>query len=78
MSEALYNIDGDAFVPTDLTASPWGRDSQHAGPPAALTVRAIENAAPEMTINRMTVEVLGPIPIKPVRVETQVIRPGRP
>ncbi|HDH02903.1 MAG TPA: thioesterase family protein, partial [Actinobacteria bacterium] len=77
MSEALYKMDGGALVPSELTASPWDRDSQHAGPPAALMARALEVAVPEMAINRMTVEVLGPIPLRPVRVETEVVRSGR-
>jgi hypothetical protein len=30
-----------------------------------------------MAVNRLTMEVLGPIPLQPVRVVTEVIRPGR-
>lgn len=77
MSSALYHREGGLFVPTDLTRSPWERANQHAGPPAALLIRALERAAPEMAVNRFTMEVLGPIPLRPVSVRTEVIRSGR-
>lgn len=32
----------DRFTPTPSTAGPWGPDSQHGGPPAALLARAVE------------------------------------
>ena len=45
MSEpaAFFVAEGDGtFASTPATAGPWGPDTQHGGPPAALLVRAFE------------------------------------
>ena len=53
----------------------------HGGPPAALLARAVERTeAPDdvvMAVARITVDLLGPIPIEPLVVRSEVIRPGR-
>lgn len=79
MPEAFYLRDRDRFVPTELTRGPWSADAQHAGPPAALLGRAIEGLEPrgEMSMGRFTLEVLRPIPLRPLRVTARVVRPGR-
>src|SRR5258705_9571515 len=40
--EPLYEPDGDRYVPSPYTRSPWSPDAQHGGAPAALLVGAIE------------------------------------
>jgi acyl-Coa thioesterase superfamily protein/acyl-CoA thioesterase superfamily protein len=77
--EAFYERDGDVFRTTELTRGPWDAGSQHAGPPAALLGYAIEQLpdAAEFQLGRITFEILGPVPIAPVRVEARVVRPGR-
>jgi len=78
--DALFVPDGDVYVPTELGASPWGPDSLHGGAPAALLTRAVERHEPdtvERQLVRMTIEILRPVPIAPLRVETRTIRPGR-
>lgn len=78
MPDALYVPDGDRFAPTDLTRGPWSADAQHAGPPAALIARAIESLEPGgLTLGRFTLDVLRPVPLKPLRVEANPIRSGR-
>jgi hypothetical protein len=76
---ALYVPDGDRFVPTDYTRGPWDRHAQHGGPPAALLAECLDRVeAPQpMQVARLTVELLRPVPIEPLRVETSVLRPGR-
>jgi hypothetical protein len=76
---AFYTRDGDALVPTELTRGPWDPGAQHAGPPAALLARALERCEPRdgMRIGRITVEILGPVPLAPLTVEARVVRPGR-
>lgn len=80
-AEALFVPDGDRYVPTPLGASPWGPDSLHGGAPAALLARALEHHerddAQPMQLVRMTVEILRPVPLAPLRVETETRRPGR-
>jgi Thioesterase-like superfamily len=78
MSSAFYVPEGAEFVSSELTRGPWDPNSQHAGPPAALIARELERATPEgWFIGRITFEVLRPVPIAPLRVETEVLRPGR-
>jgi hypothetical protein len=78
MPDAFYLTDGDRFIPTELTRGPWSAEAQHAGPPAALIARAIESVEPEgLSLARMTVDVLRPIPLSPLRVEARAVRSGR-
>ncbi len=79
MEFAFYNRSGGAYEATELTRGPWDPEAQHAGPPAALIGREIEAVPAEapMQVGRITFEILGPIPIAPLRVQAEVIRPGR-
>lgn len=79
--QAFYALEGDLATPTELTRGPWDESHQHAGPPAALLGRAIE-ALPTrdetpMRVARITYEILRPVPIAPLRVETEIERDGR-
>ena len=77
-SSAFYVSEGGHFVSSELTRGPWDPNSQHAGPPAALVARAIENAVePGWQVGRITYEILRPVPIAPLRVDVEVRRPGR-
>jgi hypothetical protein len=77
--EAFYERDGDRYRATELTRGPWDPGSQHAGPPSALIGRQIEQLpeAAEFQVGRLTFEILRPVPIGPVAVEAEVVRPGR-
>lgn len=77
--ESFYVADGDGFVATELTRGPWDPGSQHAGPPAALIGRQIEGIGSQapMRVGRITLEILRPVPISRLRVEAEVVRPGR-
>ena len=79
MSDALFRRDGDLRYPTPLTEGPWSPDAQHGGPPAALLAGAIEKCPTEaeMVVARITIELLRPVPLLPLRLESEVIRPGR-
>ena len=83
MSESFFlpldGPDGARFHATVATTGPWFADAQHAGPPTALLVRALERCAPQpdTQIGRITVDVLGPIPAGEVTVRAAVERPGR-
>jgi hypothetical protein len=78
--EAFYEPNGDnSFIATELTRGPWDPEAQHAGPPAALLGREIElvDGAEEFQVARVTFEILRSVPIGPVRVEAEMVRPGR-
>ncbi len=79
MPEAFYEKHGDEYVATGLTRGPWDPGAQHAGPPSALIGRAIERleGAEGFQVGRITFEIMRPVPIGPVRVEAEVVRPGR-
>jgi Acyl-CoA thioesterase C-terminal domain/Acyl-CoA thioesterase N-terminal domain len=72
---AFYERDGDTFVPSELTRGPWDPRAQHAGPPAALLGAAME--AEGTMIGRITIELLRPVPLAPLAVASEVLRPGR-
>jgi Thioesterase-like superfamily len=76
---AFYEPDGDNFVATASTRGPWDRGAQHAGPPAALLGRAMEELpeAGDFQICRITFEIMRSIPIGPVEVAARIVRPGR-
>jgi Thioesterase-like superfamily len=76
---AFYWVEDNRLVPTELTRGPWDPGAQHAGPPSALLARALERCEPRegMRIGRITVEILGPVPLAPLSAEASVVRPGR-
>jgi len=79
MPDALFRPDGDRFIPHDLTRGPWAPDAMHGGPVAALLARAVERVETPgpMQGARLTVELLRPVRLVPLTVETRVLRPGK-
>jgi hypothetical protein len=79
VSAAFYSFEGERFVPSELTRGPWDPGAQHAGPPSALVARALERCEPRdgMRLARITIEILGPVPLEPLTVSARVSRPGR-
>ncbi|WP_200174988.1 thioesterase family protein [Tomitella cavernea] len=69
----------ERFAATDYTRSVWSTEMQHGSPPAALLVRAMERGHPRegARLARVTVELLGPVPVTECRVRSRVLRPGR-
>ena len=77
---AFYVPAGDGrFESTPATAGPWSAAAQHGGPPSALLARAFERLEPDpnQRLARLTVEILRPVPVRPVTVAARVVRPGR-
>jgi hypothetical protein len=78
--DAFYLPLGDGrWSSTVHTTGPWDARFQHGGPPASLLGRAVERCAPrdDVLVARMTVEILGPVPVGEVEVRARVLRPGR-
>jgi hypothetical protein len=77
--EAVFLPDREGFLTTELARGPWDPEAQHGGAPAALLMRAFERLpAPEgLSTVRATYELMRPVPIAPLRVRAEVVRPGR-
>lgn len=79
MSDALFTLDGDFYLPSELARGPWSPEAQHGGAPAALLARAVErfDGGESMFVARLTIELLRPVPIAPLALRTRLLRPGR-
>ena len=78
MTDSLYESRGRFLHASELTRGPWDPDAQHAGPPAAILMRAFEATEPsDLQLTRVTYELLRPVPLGDLAVEASVIRPGR-
>lgn len=77
--EYVFEIDGDRVTATPFAAGPWDPTMQHGGAPTALVARAAEAfpAARPMRVARMTVDLLRPVPVATLDIETAVVREGR-
>lgn len=67
-----------AFDSTDYTRSNWGPEIQHGSPPLALLVKLIEelSVGSGLRIGRVSLDILGAVPVAPVRARAWVERPG--
>ncbi|MDQ1697438.1 MAG: hypothetical protein QOJ03_2791 [Frankiaceae bacterium] len=80
MSDAFFLPVGDGrYSSTEHTSGPWDPALQHAGPPSALLARAIENEPGPWPgiVTRLSVDILGPVPVAELSVRTTVLRSGR-
>lgn len=72
--------DGDLarFASTDETRSNWSREIQHGSPPLALLTKAVEEVSPPgMRLGRVSMDLLGAVPVGEVAVRAWTQRPGR-
>jgi hypothetical protein len=73
---ALYERTPDGrYAATELTRGPWSTEHQHAGPPAALLASTVEEEGRQVA--RLSFDILGPVPIAPLRLSARVLRPGK-
>jgi len=76
---ALFERDGDRYVPTPLARGPWNPNALHGGAPAALfaTICERHDPGPAAFVARLTVELLRPVPLAPLRLHVRTLRPGQ-
>jgi acyl-CoA thioesterase len=84
MADAFFIPAGAGrFDPTGNLPGPWHPGMMHGGPPSALMAHAIldhADSAPvpeESVITRIAVEFLKPVPVEPVEIRCETVRPGR-
>lgn len=66
------------FLATGHTGSPWGEGFQHGAPPSALVTHLLETVVPEGgRLARVTVDLLGAVPLGELRATARITRPGR-
>lgn len=82
--DALYTFEDGLYRPGPLTVGPWSPDAQHGGPVSALLAGAVEEVGEGgegtgegLQVVRVTVELLRPVPLSPLAVTTELVRPGR-
>ena len=77
--DAIFRVDGGDVLTSPNAAGPWDPNMQHGSPPAALVTWAAE-ALPTpvpMRIARVTVDLMRPVPVAPLTIETEILREGR-
>jgi acyl-CoA thioesterase len=78
MPEAFFTVDGDSYLPGVLTRGPWGAGmgGQIVG---GLLAWGIERSGihPDFQPARLTVDLLRPVLLEPVQIQTSVQREGR-
>jgi hypothetical protein len=78
MPDALFEaVAADVFLPTDASRGPWSPEALHGGPVAALLAGGVEPLLEDLHPARITVELLRPAPVAPIRRTGRVIRAGR-
>ncbi|UXA18221.1 thioesterase family protein [Mycobacterium sp. SMC-4] len=77
-SRAFFDVDGEDFVPTSWARGPWGQmvSGNYAG---GLLGYAVDNAVTDTELHpaRLTVDLLRPVAMAPVQLQTSVRRSGR-
>jgi hypothetical protein len=77
--DAIFRIDGQLAITSPHAAGPWSPDMQHGSAPTGLVTWAAE-AMPTpvpMHIARLTIDLMRPVPLAPLMIETEVLRQGR-
>ena len=77
--DAIYRVEGNRVTTSPNAAGPWHPDMQHGSAPAALVVwaaEAIPTAVP-MYIARVTIDLMRPVPLAQLTLQTEVLREGR-
>jgi Thioesterase-like superfamily len=79
LMEAVFRVDGDRVLVSPHAAGPWDRTMQHGSAPASLVVWAAERIATPapMRIARVSIDLMRPVPLKTLTLETEVLREGR-
>ena len=76
---SLFAVEGDRYLPSEHTRGPWDPGALHGGAAAALLTRCFEDNVESagLTFGRLGFEFLRPIPMAPLEVATELVRPGR-
>lgn len=77
MTDAIFERQGECWLPTSAALGPWG-DTLHGGAPAALLCHVLDEAAGgRFPLARLTLDLFRPVPSAPLTIELQELRAGR-
>jgi hypothetical protein len=77
--EAIYRVEGANADTSAFAGGPWDPKLQHGAAPSSLICWAVErlpSAAP-MRVARLTVDLMRPVPVAPLTIETEILREGK-
>src|ERR1700759_3814965 len=77
--EAIFRVDGGSIEVGPNAAGPWDPRMQHGSAPAGLAVWAAEAIPTQVAMRfaRVTVDLMRPVSLEPLTLETEVVREGR-
>ncbi|WP_187645240.1 acyl-CoA thioesterase domain-containing protein [Cupriavidus campinensis] len=67
---SIFEVSGDAVIPTELSRGPWHPGAQHGGAPGGLLASMADRAMahePGWSMVRLTLEFVRPVPVAPLR-----------
>ncbi len=77
--EPIYRVEGATAETSAFAGGPWDPELQHGAAPSSLICWAVErlpSPAP-MRVARLTVDLMRPVPVAPLTIETELLREGR-
>ncbi|MEO6987109.1 MAG: thioesterase family protein [Aquihabitans sp.] len=83
MADSLFTVlDRDRYLPTGFSRGPWSPHALHGGPTSALVAHAAETVLAESGADarlpvRLTLDLERPVPLAPLTVHAEIVRPGR-
>ncbi len=79
MSEVLFTVEGENFIPSELAGSPWHRSTLHGGAPSGLLAHCLECHLNDGSLQaaRLSIDLLRPVPSSPLQVKVATIRKGK-
>jgi hypothetical protein len=77
--EAIYKVEGATIQTSAFAGGPWDPRLQHGAAPSSLICWAIEQlpSPVPMRVARLTVDLMRPVPVAPLSVETEILREGK-
>jgi Thioesterase-like superfamily len=77
--ESIYRVEGAVAHTSALAGGPWDPKLQHGAAPATQICWAVERlpSPVPMRVVRLTVDLMRPVPVAPLTIESKVLREGR-
>src|SRR5947209_15126337 len=77
--EAIYKAEGATIHTSAFAGGPWDPKLQHGAAPASLICWAVEQlpSPTPMRVARLTVDLMRPVPVSPLTLQTEVLREGK-